>query len=382
MQLEEYVTTREIWQQPRLWRETAGIVRDRAKEIREFVRRAAAAGRLRIVLTGAGSSAYVGASVAPYLNRIVGCQVESVATTDIVSNPLNYLPDVPTLLVSCARSGNSPESVATVSLAKQLVSRLHHIVLTCNPQGSLAMTARRDHNSLVLLMPEDANDKGFAMTGSFTTMALASLLMFDLERLDRLEQDVELVSRLGERMLEQAAIADIAASSFQRAVFLGSSTLNGLAREAALKMLELTAGKVAAVADSALGFRHGPKAIVDGKTLAFTFLSLDRYTRQYELDLLREMAGDGTVNVALLPEPDARAEELADHAICVAKAGPAMADDVFLLFPYMLFAQALALMKSVQLGVNPDDPCPDGTVNRVVQGVTIYPFERKDCSAT
>lgn len=381
--VEKYDTTREIWQQPRLWRETVAIIRKNKERIREFLDRAAGNGPLRVVLTGAGSSAFVGASVAPYLNRVVGYQVESVATTDIVSNPLNYLPDVPTLLVSCARSGNSPESVATVALANQLVSDLHHIVLTCNPEGSLTLAARGDENTLVLLMPRDANDVGFAMTGSFTTMVLACLLMFDLDRLEDLERQVKQVSLLGEKILEQGVIQDIARDAFQRAVFLGSSTLNGLARESALKMLELTTGKVVATADSALGFRHGPKSVINEHTMVFSFLSQDAYARHYELDLLREMAGEnGTINVALLPSPDSEVAQLADYTICVSETAIVLEDDVFLLFPYVLFAQALALYKSVELGINPDDPSPDGIVNRVVQGVNIYPFEEEKRRAT
>ncbi|MTI94668.1 MAG: SIS domain-containing protein [Firmicutes bacterium] len=376
--INSFITTQEIWQQPRLWRETTAIIEARQREIKEFIERAGSKGRLRVVLTGAGSSAFVGESVSPYLNRISDYHVEGVATTDIVANPRNYLPDVPTLLISFARSGNSPESVATVSLANEMVSNLHHIILTCNPDGSLARDARDDEKSLVILMPSDSNDKGFAMTGSFTTMVLASLLIFNLDKLPIFNQEVAKLADRGDALLESPEIAELASEDFQRLVYLGSSTLQGLARESALKMLELSAGKVVATWDSPLGFRHGPKSIINEQTLAVFYLSVDSHARKYELDLLREMAADKQAKlVALLPAPAPEVAELADYAISVSDTGLQLADDVFLLFPYILFAQSIALRKSAALGINPDNPSPSGTVNRVVKGVKIYPFERK-----
>lgn len=55
----------------------------------------------------------------------------------------------------------------------------------------------------------------------------------------------------------------------------------------------LTDGRVVSIGESPLGFRHGPKTIVNGSTLVVTLLSNDAYTRQYDLDLLRELRSDG-----------------------------------------------------------------------------------------
>jgi len=379
--LKSFVTTGEINQQPRLWMETFNIVASMRSEIESLLAKASKQGRPRVILTGAGSSAFVGASVAPYLNRSFDYQFDSIATTDIVSNPLNYLSDVPTLMVSFARSGNSPESVATYKLANQLIGEIYHIVLTCNPEGLLAQEAKDDDNSLVLLMPPDSNDKGFAMTGSFTSMALASLLLFNLKGLDNLRRDIDLVCSLGERMLNNQLVPQIAADVSQRVVYLGSSTLNGLARESALKMLELTAGRVVVSSDSALGFRHGPKSILNEHTIVFLFLSQDSYARKYEVDLIKEMAGEnGTILVAVMPQPDPEVEALVDYSLSL-DTGLEFEDDVFLIFPYIIFSQRLALFKSVELGINPDNPSPTGKVNRVVKGVKFYPFvqEAKQC---
>lgn len=369
-----YVTTGEIHQQPRLWRETFNLVTSRKGEIESFLEMVCQQGRPRVILTGAGSSAFVGASVAPYLNRVSDYQFDSIATTDIVTNPQNYLSDVPTLMISFARSGNSPESVATFQLANQLVSNVFHIVITCNPEGLLAHKAREGSNCFLLLMPQDSNDKGFAMTGSFTTMALAALLIFNLDRLNDLEEDIDVICSLGQEMLGNELVQQIASDVTQRVVFLGSSTLNGLARESALKILELTAGRVATSSDSALGFRHGPKSFLNGQTIVFFFLSQDDYAKQYEADLIREMTEENeTIIVAIMAQGDPEVEALADYSLCLAER-VTFKDDVFLLFPYVIFAQRLALLKSIEIGIDPDNPSPSGKVNRVVKGVKFYPF--------
>jgi tagatose-6-phosphate ketose/aldose isomerase len=368
------VTAEEIHQQPRLWQETFNIVTSRKSEIESFLANISKQGRPRVVLTGAGSSAFVGTSVVPYLNRVSGYQFESIPTTDIVPNPQNYLHDTPTLLISFARSGNSPESVAAFQLANQLVGNIYHIIITCNPEGQLAQQARQADNCLLLLMPPDSNDQGFAMTGSFTTMALASLLIFNLDRLPALKKDVDLICSQGQRMLDNQSLLQIASDVSERVVFLGSSTLNGLAQESALKMLELTAGGVATSSDSALGFRHGPKSFLNRHTIVFFFLSQDKYARRYEIDLIREMADENeTIVAAIMPERDLEVEALVDYSVRLAEES-LFEDDVFLLFPYIIFAQRLALLKSVEMGIDPDNPSPSGKVNRVVKGVRFYPF--------
>lgn len=374
-----YVTAKEIRQQPRIWRETLEIIKNDKGIIGKFVEDLLAKKDLRIIFTGAGSSAFVGDSVVPYLSKKMSQKVEAIATTDIITNPDNYLyRDVPTLLVSCARSGNSPESWATFELAKEMVDDLYQVVLTCNHEGRLAQVASRDDKTLLVLMPEDSHDQGFAMTGSFTSMVLASLLIFDLDNLKEIEPEVELIADLGERTLKDKVdqIKEIVSNDFSRAIFLGSCSLKGLARESALKTLELTGGKVMTNHDSSLGFRHGPKSVVDDRTLVFSYLSNNKYARQYEVDLLKEMAFENGNNkvVAISYYPDREVENLADYFIYIAEGKREYKDDVYLLFNYILNAHMFSLFKSIQLGVSPDNPRPDGVVNRVVKGVKIYPY--------
>src|SRR5437868_608723 len=93
----------------------------------------------RVILAGAGTSSFIGECLAPWLAARLPCRVEAIPTTDLVCAPyLYFAADAPTLLLSFGRSGNSPESVAAVDLANELVRDIHHLAITCNPEGALA----------------------------------------------------------------------------------------------------------------------------------------------------------------------------------------------------------------------------------------------------
>jgi len=300
-------------------------------------------------------------------------RVDAVATTDLVEAPASWLDAaVPTLLVSFARSGNSPESGAALTLAEQYVSDCHHLIVTCNADGQLYRRGKLLNNAYVLLLPEETNDRGFAMTSSFTGMMLAVALAFDLLRQER----PEALSRWAAELLDAQVpyIMSLARGAFERVVYLGGQEFKGLAREAALKMLELSDGKVVALAETPLGFRHGPKTIVNGKTLVVMFLSNDSYARQYETDLLRELRSDGVAaRVVALCARNAPEGESSRQDWLTFAAGTE-ASNLDLCFPYVVFAQTLAFLQSLALGLRPDTPNARGVVNRVVQGVAIYPW--------
>lgn len=376
-----YITASEIMQQPGLWQQTLQIIGKNKAGLEAFLAKPLAEKELRIILTGAGTSAYVGDVAAPYLRRVLGLRVDSIATTDLVSNPEDYFEkDTPTIVVSFARSGNSPESVATYELAEQLVDRLHQVVITCNQEGDLACKAAGKDNNLLLLMPEASNDKGFAMTGSFSCMLIAVLLLFDLEHFYKNQPAMEEIIACGRNILanEAGELETIVANGCKRIVYLGSSVLKALAQEAALKTLELSSGKVVALAESVLGFRHGPKSVLDNQTVVAIFLSDQPYTRQYDMDLLRELHREkgGYKIVAVSYGPDKELTGLADYVFIVNKAAESGMEDAYAGVVYILYAQLYALLNSLALGVTPDNPRSDGTVNRVVQGVTIYSYGR------
>ncbi len=364
-------TGREIAHQPTMWRRVATDITARRSELQTFLGPLLALDDLRIVLTGAGTSAFVGDILAPALTRQLSRRVEAVPTTDIVSNPREiFAEDLPTLLVSFARSGDSPESVAATVLADQSLRSVHHLIVTCNPDGALARARGTDGRSVVLLMPPETNDEGFAMTSSFTSMVLATWLALNVGTQDLTM--VERVAAAGEAVLRERAdaVADLASRGYERVVYLGSGSLTGLAHESALKVLELSAGRVVSYFDSSLGFRHGPKSVLDGSSLVIVYLSTDPYTRQYDEDIAIELAHQmGKENVIVL---GSRPSERIDSAWTLP--GLDDAPDVLVGLPFVFVAQLFALDTSLSLGLTPDSPSPSGQVNRVVKGVTVHPY--------
>ncbi|MEP6502532.1 MAG: SIS domain-containing protein [Betaproteobacteria bacterium] len=364
-------TAREISQQPRVWG-LAGELLAGDGGIALALRRLLERRELRIVLTGAGTSAFIGECLAPALTQHLGRRVDAVSTTDLVAGPQRWLQrDVPTLLVSFARSGSSPESVAAVTLADQFVEQCHHLVLTCNEAGELCAQGRAHPRGLVLVLPEESHDRGFAMTSSFTSLLLTAASLFGV-----LDAAPAAIAHLGAAARDALArglplARDLVAQKFERVIYLGSNEFKGLAREGALKLLELTDGAIVANFDSPLGFRHGPKTIVNARTLVVLFVSNDPYTRQYDLDLLHELRADGHAGrvLALSGREDGLDVEAGDLVV----AGMARASDLECALPLAAFFQLFALLQSMAHGLTPDNPSVSGTVTRVVHGVTIYP---------
>ncbi len=374
-------TTREIHQQPAVWNE---LITDFFKEQESFKSFLTAIyekhDQVRVILTGAGTSAFVGDTLVPELSRQNkgNVQFESIATTNIVSNPTEYLfKDTPTILVSFARSGNSPESVATVSLGQEIVDDFYQVVITCNKDGLLAKNIKDDPNSITMLMPEKANDQSLAMTSSFTAMIIAAYALFTDNSFTKAVADQVIAS--AESLIEKLGdtVDDILGFDFERIVYLGSGLLSQLSHEAALKMLELSGGQVVAIHESSLGFRHGPKSILNDKSAVVLFVSQDPYTRKYDIDILRELAAakSGMKIIALTENEDAEVEGLADWVVTVNAGTESLSNDFNLALLYVIFAQTLALKKSIQLGITPDNPSPDGAISRVVKGVTIYDYK-------
>ena len=371
-------TIHEIYQQPSTWRKTCAQLVACKDELQKFLDQVVKAPDFDIVLTGAGTSEFVGNSLYHALNKKYDFKVKSYASTDIVPNPEDTLSRTkPTLLVNFGRSGNSPESVGSVEAAEVVCENIYHLFVTCNCEGALSKLADKHDNCFALNLTPETHDKSFAMTSSYSNMYLATYLALNLDRLDEITAAVEKICAAGENFLDNqyGEVAKIVADfNFDRIVYLGNIALKGVAQESALKMLELTAGKVATMYDSQLGFRHGPKSIINDNTLTVAYLSDDDYRRRYELDLIKEMAGQRKGNkIAVVYNKDCEeVKALADYTLQF-NVGEAM-ENIMLGLDFIMFAQTLAVMKSLSMGITPDNPCPTGEVNRVVKGVILYPY--------
>ena len=343
--LGRWATWREIHQQPQIWADW-GAALDVAG-LRAWI---AAQDHDQVWFCGAGTSAYIGDIIAA---AVPGTR--SVPSTDLVSRPQHYLTGCKPLVVSFGRSGNSSESVGTLDALDALAPDAPRLHITCNPGGALA-TRPAPGPCKVILLPEATHDAGFAMTSSFSTMLLTALALFDAPC------DVPARLHVLSRSLQDLLSTYTAPRAPDRAVYVGTGPMAYAAREAALKVMELSAGRIPALWDSTLGFRHGPKSFVLPGTAITVLTSATAPAAAYEADLIAELRAQ---------YPDALVTAIGpDGDIAVPQPfGPAWSAPLAI-----ATAQVCGVVWSEALGLDVDDPFTGaGTLSRVVSGVTLYP---------
>jgi len=344
-------TWQEIFQQPLLWPTTVARVRAASGQLNLDFEKA------RVLLTGAGSSAYAALAVASAWPRAV-----AIPTTDLLIDPQRYLVDVDAV-ISLARSGNSPESAAVVERVRALRPDILQLAITCNQESSLVQSGL---NGLIVLDPR-TNDRSLVMTGSFSNLVLAGLA---LAQPDTVAPHASLASDRASTLL--AAIDQqcrrIAARASERIVVLSSSPLLGWGREAGLKILEMTGGRFPVVTETYLGLRHGPMSFLRADTLVLCLLSSDPVRRLYEVDLIEEIRSKKLGYPVAIAGPGEYGRLFAEVIPAVLPEAP----DEFRTPFEVLIPQLLGYHLSLRLGLNPDNPSPDGVITRVVQGVKIH----------
>lgn len=349
-----HYTYREIFRQPLLWTTTVDRVHRAAEQLNLHAKLADA----RILLTGAGTSAYAARAVASAWPRSI-----AVPTTDILVDAERYLPDIDAV-ISLARSGDSPESVAVVERIRALRPEVLQLAIVCNQDGALS------HSGLdgqITLDPR-TNDHSLVMTSAFSNLVLGGLA---LARPDAVAETVNEFSERATRLLPEIdkACQSAAARVRNRIVVLSSSPLLGWAQEAGLKTLEMTSGRYPMISETLLGLRHGPMSYIEPDTFVLCLLSSDRVRRLYELDLIEELRTKGIGYLAGIADPDEVAGIFDEVIPAIA---PHLEDD--LRTPYEIVgAQLLGYHMSVRSGLNPDNPSPDGIIHRVVQDFRIHP---------
>ncbi len=370
-------TYREILQQPKVWKTAYDLLLENRKPIEAFVSKHFGSETFEIVFSGAGTSAYIGDVLSVYYAEKGYYNSRAIPTTDIITHPEAYLPtDKKLVLISFARSGSSPESIATVELANKLCKEVVHIIITCNKDGVLAQSV--SENDLLLLLPPETNDQSLAMTSSFSTMLLVGMLLVDIADIESKASAIRELCIHGQYLIDtyMDGLEEIARLDFSRVIFLGSGPLKGIVEECHLKLQEMTDGKVICKFDSFLGFRHGPKAAINGKTLLVYLFSDDDYVFAYERDLVQQINTNnqvvGQVAVSCAKREVPSVDFTLEITICPATDSQPGPYDFIV---HVLAGQLLALFKSVSLNHNPDSPSISGNIARVVEGVEIYPYQ-------
>lgn len=373
-------TAREILTQAESWQKIPQLIahnRDKIPFIADYLQDEGAL----IVFSGAGTSAYVGEIVAPCVNRLAKATCLALSSTDIVAAPEALLKAHSRGLVfSFARSGNSPESLDSLDKLAQIAPQMQAVGITCNADGALA----KRENTLNFIMPEQTHDQSFVMTSSFSTMTLfASALCRAALGLPL--HDYQLLSKLSRNINFNDTDFYVfdEAMACNRFVFLGSNALYGAAREGALKVLEMAAGRYPTMAETSLGFRHGPKSLIDEETCVFIFASNDKYTQQFDADIIRELEKDGRAKklvVIASAEFYHRFQDIASskRMHLIKHATKEILQEEALAVLAVQYAQIFGLFLALANDLSADNPCPSGEVNRVVQGVHLYPYQPSD----
>jgi tagatose-6-phosphate ketose/aldose isomerase len=364
-------TLREICQQPSTWIRTSELMRQSAPALCPLVE-----GLSSLTLSGSGSSDYAGDCVRIALQRELGIDTRAIPGGTLLIHGSHALPvGRPGLMVSLARSGDSPESVGALGLMLKIEPKIRHLVLTCNRQGRLATTFHHNSKVTSITLDEATNDESLVMTSSFTNLVLAARFLGLVGHPDRYQELCEHLSRTASELIHEhlGTLAEVAKAPFRRVLFLGSGSRFAAAREAALKMLEMTAGRVSIMCESYLGLRHGPMSYVHQDTLVMCFLSSDSTLRAYEADVLKEMDQKRLGLARIIVGHDVSQNFVCAHDLVVPYHCPDVADEDLPVLDAIV-GQLLALFRCLREGLQPDSPSEAGVIRRVVQSFTLHPF--------
>lgn len=373
-------TPQEIARQSALWPVTVESVRRQSDALGAFLQGTGVHDSLpsppTVYLVGAGTSDYIGRCLEDLLRKEWQCDVKAISSTTLLTNFTDHIIPVRRYLwISFSRSGDSPEGVAVLERALEEHPHIFHLVVSCNAAGAMTQIVQGRENCFSIVLGEETNDRGLAMTASFSNMLICGHALAHLWTFEKFELVLEEMCSAAEAFLPIAASAAdrLSAERYSRACFVGSGAMAGVASESALKLLELTAGNVKTMSETVLGLRHGPMAALDKKTLLILFLSTDGVRRRYEIDLLREIEekdlvgacyavnGAGTCNLVAL-----------DSTELIAPSRDAAIPDQYRPVVDVLFGQCLGLFSSLQYDLAPDSPSPNGAISRVVQPIQIY----------
>ncbi len=351
-------TLEEILQQPSTWLDTCA----RMQQVHERLE-----GIASLVLTGSGSSEFAGECVRPALQRELAIPVEVIDGGALLMRGADALPPCrPSLVVSLARSGNSPESTGAIDRLLAEDPQTRHLIITCNSDGRLARAYRDDARVQVVTLDPRTNDRSLVMTSSFTNLVLAARFLGNPPCCAQLAEACRKLLQYFERL------ARIGGADFDRVVYLTAGPDRGAAHEAALKMLEMTAGRVATIAETYLGLRHGPMSFAGDGTLFVCFLAAKPDLREYEYDLIRELNRKQLGCGKVLVGEDIDSSVFSERDLPIDIPGMnALGDDNGALL-HVVAGQLLAFFRCRRAGLKPDSPSERGIITRVVEDFRIH----------
>lgn len=371
-------TPREIAQQPETWKGTFDIFCKHQEEICRFLELAGVRDDLAqgpiVWLIGAGTSDYIGQTLALLLREKWGCEVFAVASTDLLPNLDAYVvPGRKYLWISFSRSGDSPEGVAVLERAAERYPEVAQLVVTCNSDAQMTSVSHNAQNSYVITLDDAVNDRSLVMTSSFTNMVVLGQCLAHAWSLQEYGEILQRLVQAGQEFLARASeMAEaVATRGFTHMCFVGTGALAGVAQESALKVLEMTAGQIKSMHETVLGLRHGPMAALDSETLFVCFVPGAEAQAGYALDLLKEIGDKQVVRERIAVGPLAMQSRFANA--CDSYVPLAVdCEDAYRPVLDVIFGQLLGLYCSLAHELKPDSPSAGGVINRVVAKFKIY----------
>ena len=364
-------TLPEICRQPQTWRETCELMIQSTAAVNASLR-----GAKSLIITGSGSSEYAGDCVRASVQAELGIDCQAIGGGVLLMEKTDALPVCrPRMMVSLARSGDSPESTGALSLMLERDPEMRHLVLTCNRSGALARSYRDHAQVSVITLGDNTNDQSLVMTSSFTNLIVAARFLGLVNHPGAYRAICDQAASIAAADVFSSqfdTLAQVAESGFKRVLYLGSGSRFGAAREAALKMLEMTAGRVTSLYENYLGLRHGPMSYIDSNTLVVCFISSDQSTRSYETDLLGELSRKRLGLRKLIVGEAIPADVTRPDDVVVECRGLKQLGDQNAVLVDAVVAQLLAFFRCMQEGLHPDSPSRDNVINRVVQRFPLY----------
>ena len=370
-------TPQEINQQPSTWRKTFNLLNKIQPDVKRFLDNCGLGSpSFSVSLIGAGTSDYIGRALAAILKKEWRCHLNVVPSTDMLTEMDDVVASAPDgtshLWISFSRSGDSFEGVTVLQAALEKYPHIDHLIVTCNKTGRMATEICKGRaNAFCITLDDEVNDRGLAMTSSFTNMVIVGQALANISDLDSYRPIVETLASVAENALPgiAALASSIAEQNYSRICFLGTGTLRAVGDESALKVMELTAGHYSVMSESFLGLRHGPLSWLNKESLVVGFLSNDPEKQKIEIGLLKELKNKNAAKsiLAILPHENDAISKFSDYQLILNL--PVTLNDAYRPLVDILFAQCLGLFASLRRNLRPDAPSADGKIQRVVSQI-------------
>jgi glucosamine--fructose-6-phosphate aminotransferase (isomerizing) len=327
-----YHTKKEILSQTQAWK---GALREVGVK-KAFLGRFDFTSPQQIIFIGCGSTYYLSLAAASLLQSETGLACRAVPAGEMLMYPETVYSGNNNILFALSRSGSTTETVRAIEQFKK--DKAGKVIAVTNYEKQPIQ-----HNADLVLSIKEGQEESIAQTRSFCSMYFAiTALAMTISGREELFMEMGKLPDLGDKLLHNYHIyaKDIGERiDIDRFYFLGSGHRYGLACEANLKMKEMTLTHTEAF--HFMEFRHGPKSMVNEKTIVIGLLSDSK--REYEEKVLSEVEALGATIISVGEK---------DTDISFRSDLPEQIRTIL----YLPVLQLIAFYRSLKKGLDPDKP--------------------------